>query len=208
MLTYLIACSALILKPGPDIMCTLATALSYGRMRAIGYLFGLISGCMVWVAIVAFGFHVFLGNHPQILSALRIAGISYLAYLAVQALIEAAKGFRHPTSEQISGGASQQGWRLYFRGVIMAMCNPLTFIFFLMFLPGFLSIFPPEISSSLGILLLGLIFCLIVLIYDIPMILIADVFRTVLVRKPKFFPVLKLISGLILIAVIVFLILT
>ena len=207
MLTYLIACSALILKPGPDSMCTLATALSYGRMRAIGYLLGLISGCMVWVAIVAFGCHVVLGNHPQVLSGLRIAGITYLTYLAVQALIEAWKGFHHQTSETITGGASQQGLMLYFRGVIMAMCNPLTFIFFLMFLPGFLSIFP-EINASLGILLLGLIFCLLVLIYDIPMILIADIFRSVLVRKPKFFPVLKLISGLVLISVIIFLILT
>lgn len=207
MLTYLFACSALILKPGPDLMCTLATALSYGRLRAIGYLLGLISGCLVWVALVAFGFHVVLGNHPQFFSGLRLAGITYLTYLAVQALIEAWEGFRHQTSETITGGASQQGLMLYFRGVIMAMCNPLTFIFFLMFLPGFLSIFP-EMNASRGIMLLGLIFCLLVLIYDIPMILIADIFRSVLVRKPQFFPVLKLISGLVLIAVIIFLILT
>ena len=32
--TYIIGCIALIIKPGPDLMCTLATALSDGKARA------------------------------------------------------------------------------------------------------------------------------------------------------------------------------
>ena len=32
--TYIIGCVALIIKPGPDLMCTLATAISDGKVRA------------------------------------------------------------------------------------------------------------------------------------------------------------------------------
>ena len=32
--TYIIGCIALIIKPGADLMCTLATALSDGKARA------------------------------------------------------------------------------------------------------------------------------------------------------------------------------
>ena len=44
MLAYLIGCFALIIKPGPDLMCTIATALSEGRARAFTLMFGLIAG--------------------------------------------------------------------------------------------------------------------------------------------------------------------
>lgn len=44
MTTYIIGCLALIIKPGPDLMCTIATALSEGRARAFTLMFGLIAG--------------------------------------------------------------------------------------------------------------------------------------------------------------------
>ena len=31
---YIVGCIAIIIKPGPDLMCTLATALSDGKARA------------------------------------------------------------------------------------------------------------------------------------------------------------------------------
>ena len=43
--TYIIGCIALIIKPGPDLMCTLATAISEGKVRASTLMAGLILGC-------------------------------------------------------------------------------------------------------------------------------------------------------------------
>ena len=40
--TYILGCFALIIKSGPDLMCTLATALSEGKGRACTLMAGLI----------------------------------------------------------------------------------------------------------------------------------------------------------------------
>jgi len=40
---YIIGCVALIIKPGPDLTCTIATALADGKARATTLMFGLIA---------------------------------------------------------------------------------------------------------------------------------------------------------------------
>ena len=47
--TYIIGCVALIIKPGPDLMCTLATAIADGKARASTLMAGLVLGCWLWI---------------------------------------------------------------------------------------------------------------------------------------------------------------
>ena len=51
--TYVIGCIALIIKPGPDLMCTLATAISDGKARASTLMAGLVLGCWLWIWLLA-----------------------------------------------------------------------------------------------------------------------------------------------------------
>ena len=76
LITYTVGCLALIAKPGPDLMCTLATALSEGRRRAIMLMTGLIAGCWLWVVLLTVGAATFFTGHPKVLTAIRVVGMA------------------------------------------------------------------------------------------------------------------------------------
>ena len=78
---YIIGCVALIIKPGPDLMCTLATALSDGKARAATLMAGLVLGCWLWIWLLAAGVASFFTSHPTVMTAIQIVGIVYIGYL-------------------------------------------------------------------------------------------------------------------------------
>ena len=180
--TYIVGCVALIIKPGPDLMCTLATAISDGKARASTLMAGLVLGCWLWIWLLAAGVASFFTSHPAVMTTIQLVGIVYIGYLAFGSFKEA------------------YGWRLVGRGVFMAMSNPLTILFFLAFLPNFTqqeSTFPPAVQ----VLFLGTLFCALVPFIYFPIILAADFFRARLLGSAKATASLKLVSALMLAAV-------
>ncbi len=197
--TYVIGCIALIIKPGPDLMCTLATAISEGKARASTLMAGLILGCWLWVALLAAGVASFFTDHPTMMTAIQIVGVAYIGYLAFGSSREAWAGFRQRDGHALTPAAAR-GWRLVGRGIFMSMSNPLTILFFLAFLPNFTqqeSTFPPAMQ----VLFLGTLFCGLVPFIYFPIILAADFFRSRLLGSAKATACLKLVSALMLAAV-------
>ena len=92
--TYVIGCIALIIKPGPDLMCTLATAISDGKARASTLMAGLVLGCWLWIWLLAAGVASFFTSHPTVMTAIQLVGIVYIGYLAFGSFREAYAGFR------------------------------------------------------------------------------------------------------------------
>ncbi|MCR5413301.1 MAG: LysE family translocator, partial [Kiritimatiellae bacterium] len=173
--TYIIGSLALIVKPGPDLMCTLATALAHGKARAATLMTGLIVGCWLWVLVLAAGVASVFTEHPAVMIAIQCVGTGYIAYLAVCAFIEARATFKSH-ADTVVGNADARGWRLVGRGIFMSMSNPLTILFFLAFLPNFTresSALPPACQ----VLLLGTLFCALVPFIYLPVIFAADFFR-------------------------------
>lgn len=200
LLTYVIGCFALIIKPGPDLMCTIATAIADGRKCAVTLMAGLILGCWLWILLLAAGFAPFFASHQSIMKAVQGVGVCYIAFLAFCAFREAAAGFHHGASTFALKSANGNGWRLVGRGVAMSMSNPLTILFFLAFLPHFTtadSSLPPSVQT----LILGALFCLLVPFIYMPLILLADSLRTHLFNSHKALASLKLVSAIILVAV-------
>ena len=197
--TYIIGCVALIIKPGPDLMCTLATAISDGKVRASTLMAGLILGCWLWVLLLSAGVASFFVDHPVVMTSIQVVGIAYIGYLALGSFKEAWAGFRQRGESALSP-AKARGWRLVGRGVFMSMSNPLTILFFLAFLPNFTredSTFAP----ALQVVFLGSLFCAIVPFIYFPIILAADFFRSRLLGSAKAAAVLKFVSALMLAAV-------
>ena len=92
--TYIIGSLALIVKPGPDLTCTIATALSDGKARAATLMLGLVAGCWLWILLLTAGVASFFTAHPATMSAIQIAGAVYIAYLAYGAFADAIRSFR------------------------------------------------------------------------------------------------------------------
>lgn len=198
--TYIIGCIALIIKPGPDLMCTLATAIADGKARASTLMAGLVLGCWLWIWLLAAGVASFFTTHHGVMMAIQLVGIAYIAYLAFGSFREALNGFRHRTENALCPAAAK-GWRLVGRGVLMAMSNPLTILFFLAFLPSFTST-DSTLSPAVQTLLLGTLFCALVPFIYLPAIVAADFFRERLVDSVKATAALKLVSAIMLAAVV------
>ena len=203
LLTYIIGSLALIIKPGPDLTCVIATALADGKARATTLMAGLILGCWLWILILAAGVATVFTHHPAVMLSIQTVGTVYIAYLAFGAFREAWASFKS-TESGLVGGATARGWRLVGRGILMSMSNPLTILFFLAFLPNFThegASLPPSVQT----LLLGTLFCALVPIVYLPFIFACDYFRTRLLGSPKATACLKLVSAIMLAAVVMIL---
>ena len=201
--TYIIGSLALIIKPGPDLTCVIATALADGKARATTLMAGLILGCWLWILILAAGVATVFTHHPAVMLSIQAVGTVYIAYLAFGAFREAWASFKS-TETGLAGGATARGWRLVGRGILMSMSNPLTILFFLAFLPNFThegAALPPSVQT----LLLGTLFCALVPIVYLPFIFACDYFRTRLLGSPKATACLKLVSAIMLAAVVMIL---
>ena len=89
LVTYLIGCVGLIIKPGPDLLCTVSTALSHGRARAICLMGGLVLGCWLWVVLLALGVAAFLQTHSLVMSIIRFCALVPVVYLPIICAAEA-----------------------------------------------------------------------------------------------------------------------
>ena len=200
LVTYIIGSLALIVKPGPDLTCTIATALSDGKTRATTLMIGLIAGCWLWILLLTAGVASFFTAHPTTMTVIQIIGAAYIAYLAYGAFADALRSFR-ATSPDALRPATARGLRLFLRGIAMSMSNPLTILFFLAFLPNFTTS-SSSLSPAMQTLLLGTLFCALVPFIYFPIILAADFFRARLVGSVKAMACLKLVSALMLAAVV------
>lgn len=199
--TYIIASLALIVKPGPDLTCVIATALADGKARAAMLMFGLVAGCWIWILLLTVGVASFFAGHPAVMSAIQTVGAGYIAYLACCAFTDAWRSFRASSPDALRP-ATAQGWRLFLRGIVMAMSNPLTILFFLAFLPSFADATSASLPPIVQTLLLGTLFCALVPFVYLPVILAADFFRARLVGSAKATAVLKLVSAIMLAVVV------
>ncbi len=198
--TYIIGSLALIVKPGPDLTCTIATALSDGKARAATLMLGLIAGCWIWILLLTAGVASFFTAHPTTMTAIQIAGAAYIAYLAYAAFADAIRSFRASSPDALRP-ATARGMRLFLRGIAMSMSNPLTILFFLAFLPSFTTS-DSALAPAVQTLLLGTLFCALVPFVYLPVIIAADFFRAKLVRSVRATAMLKLVSAVMLSAVV------
>jgi threonine/homoserine/homoserine lactone efflux protein len=121
------------LAPGPDNIFVLLLSAMHGTRAGLTVVLGLCTGLLVHTAVVAVGLAALLAASAVAFTVLKIAGALYLVYLAWQA-------FRAPVGElSTSQMQVKTGKHMYLRGVIMNLTNPKVVIFFLAFLPQFVS---------------------------------------------------------------------
>jgi threonine/homoserine/homoserine lactone efflux protein len=150
-LCFLGASVALSFAPGPDITFVITQGISRGRKAAMMSALGMCSGISIHTTAAALGISAALYSSAAAFTFLKFAGAAYLLYLAWKALKE-------PLSPQITARKeAAQPWGILFRrGFMMNVVNPKVGLFFLAFLPQFVS--PREGGIALQMFLLGLVF--------------------------------------------------
>lgn len=142
--------------PGPDNVFVLLQSAMRGRKAGMYVVLGLCTGLVVHTTAVALGLAAVFAASATAFTVLKFAGAAYLAYLAWQAFRAPVGDGASQTAESISTA------RMYSRGVIMNLTNPKVVIFFLAFLPQFVS--AERGSIALQVMWLGFLFILATLV--------------------------------------------
>jgi threonine/homoserine/homoserine lactone efflux protein len=172
-LTFALAGFVLAVTPGPDMALFVSRTMNFGRSHGFATVLGAISGIAVHTTLVAFGISVLIVTAPAAFWVLKIVGALYLVWLAIQAvrsgggiLVTRAAG-RQPT-----------WWQSYMTGLGINLTNPKVALFFVTFLPQFVSADDPAAVGKL--LFLGVEFVIVSLPVVIAIVLFAEWLTTTL----------------------------
>jgi threonine/homoserine/homoserine lactone efflux protein len=145
-----------IVTPGPDTALTIRSSLMGGRRAGIFTALGVSSGQAVWTVASAVGIAALLAASEPAFLAVKIVGAAYLIWLGVQALIAAVRGRRSEVAARES--RQLEPGRAFRQGLLSNLGNPKMAAFFPSLLPQFAHSFP-------ALLALGLVFCLMTLVW-------------------------------------------
>jgi len=175
---FTVASLVLALTPGPDMTLFLGQTLTAGRARGVAAMLGACTGLLLHSMLVAFGLSALLVASATAFTAIKIVGAIYLVWLGFQAV-------RHGSALTIARGRAKQRSlaQVYLMGLGVNLLNPKIVMFFLTFLPQFVSVSDPHASSKL--LFLGLYFTALGVPTCALLILMAERFTAALRRSPR-----------------------
>lgn len=150
---FVLAGLLLNITPGPDMAYIMGRSAQLGvRAGAVATL-GISAGCFVHIAAAALGLSAILATSAEAFFVLKLVGAAYLLWVGVTLLRQAGTSAVAGTAE--AGEISLRS--IFFQGFFTNALNPKVALFFLAFLPQFISATAP--SKPLAFVVLGLIFC-------------------------------------------------
>jgi homoserine/homoserine lactone efflux protein len=123
---FLVITAVLIITPGPIVTLVITTGASQGMRAALITVAGTSIGHVILLAAIALGLDWVLKNAAALFEILRWVGAAYLIWLGIQAW-RFAGAVKPPFASGIN----------FVRGIVIAVTNPKTIVFFTAFLPQF-----------------------------------------------------------------------
>lgn len=141
------------ITPGQDTFYIVGQTLAHGRRAGVFAVLGIITGCIVHTTMAALGLSALLAASASASRIVKTIGAVYLVYLGLKMLVS-----RRPTlNDQPTADLSARTMGAIFRGGLFSnVLNPKTALFFLAFLPQFVS--PASEHRTLAFLGLGTLF--------------------------------------------------
>jgi threonine/homoserine/homoserine lactone efflux protein len=147
---FVVASIVLGITPGPDMTFFLSKTIAQSRAAGFTAFGGASLGIFVHSVLVAAGLSVVLAASAVAFTILKFVGAAYLAYLAYDAI-------RHGSSLSLDRKAKPELLRsVFIKGLLVNLLNPKVIIFFITFLPQFVSANDPHAPGKM--LFLGLTF--------------------------------------------------
>jgi len=129
---YLVACLVIIIVPGPTVTLIIANSLKHGTRAGLQNVAGTQAGLAIMIGIVGIGLSSVIAAMGHWFDWLRLAGAAYLIWLGWK-MFRAAGG-----SEDGTAPAKAPRGGFFLQGVLVALSNPKTLLFFGAFFPQFL----------------------------------------------------------------------
>lgn len=175
---FALATLLLAITPGPDMTLWMSRTIRDGRAIGMMTLLGTNLGIGIHTLLVAFGVSALVVASPVAFLVLKTGGAGYLLWLAIQALRN-----RSVLSVKTTGKTNASMGKAFLNGLWVNLLNPKVIIFFMTFLPQFVSVSDPHVTGKL--IFLGLLSILIALPIAIVVVLGANGLADWLKRKPQ-----------------------
>lgn len=179
LLQFAVATIVIAITPGPDMTLFVGRALSEGRSAGFACMIGAMTGIVIHTALVALGLSALIVASPQAFFVLKLVGALYLVWLAYQA-IRHGSAFSPDMGEVRARRSFFANWAT---GLGINLLNPKIILFFMTFLPQFVSASDPDAPAKL--FFLGALFIPLSLPITVPMVIAADRFSALLKRSPR-----------------------
>jgi threonine/homoserine/homoserine lactone efflux protein len=156
----------------------LAKTLAGGRRHGAAAMFGASAGCVVHTALAALGLSALLAASETAFTVLKVVGALYLGWMAYDAI-------RNGSSLNVREGEAAKGsvLKTFLLGVGINLSNPKVVLFFVTFLPQFVSASDPHAAGKM--LFLGIYFVALSIPLGLLMILGAERLVGYLKARPK-----------------------
>ncbi|MCY0092738.1 LysE family translocator [Hoeflea ulvae] len=175
---FALATLLLAITPGPDMTLWMSRTIRDGRAIGMMTLLGTNLGIGIHTLLVAFGVSALVVASPVAFLVLKTGGAGYLLWLAIQAVRN-----RSVLSVKTTGKSSASMGKAFLNGLWVNLLNPKVIIFFMTFLPQFVSVNDPHVTGKL--IFLGVLSILIALPIAIIVVLGANGLADWLRRKPQ-----------------------
>lgn len=163
---YLLAAVILVLIPGPDSLLIASRSAFEGRRAGFIAAAGTTAGNVAHAVMASLGISAVIAASPALFDAVRYAGAVYLVWIGAKSLIQAYRCWRAgrdniPLESLMRATAA----RNFVHAFLTNLLNPKVVLFYLAFVPQFVS--PMAGSVGLQTLLLGLVLAFVAWIYHL-----------------------------------------
>lgn len=156
---FAVAALVLLLTPGPAVLYIVTRSIDQGKRAGLVSVLGVHLGTLAHIFAAAAGLSALLAASATAFGAVKYLGAAYLIYIGVRRLRD-----RSSIVAPEAAGKPKELRRAFLDGVIVNVLNPKTGLFFLAFLPQFVT----EARGHVGeqIIALGVVFVLLGAITD------------------------------------------
>ena len=186
---FILAALVVLIVPGPGVLYVVTRSLTQGLPAGLISVLGLAAGAFVHVIAAAAGLSALLLASATAFGIVKFLGAFYLIYLGLRAILA-----RQPAAE-ISMPEADSLRQVFVDGVVVSILNPKIAVFFLAFLPQFISKDGGSISHQF--LFLGLIYVGLAICTDGAYALFASSLRNLLNRRFLLGPAPRIASGFV-----------
>ncbi|MBI1492903.1 LysE family translocator [Halocynthiibacter styelae] len=176
---FLLTALIVVLSPGTGVIYTISTGFLRGHRAALAAALGCTLGIIPHLLAAILGVAAILHSSALLFQLVKFAGVAFLLYMAWQTLRDSSKLSVNPDNSAPRASLT----RTATRGTLINVLNPKLSIFFLAFLPQFLSGTPGTATSEM--ITLGAAFMVMTFLVFVLYGVFASVARRKVLENPR-----------------------
>jgi threonine/homoserine/homoserine lactone efflux protein len=153
---FIISGLLLNIMPGPDSLLIMTRSATQGWRAGSAAALGIGAGTMVHIFAAALGLSALLSTSAAAFTVVKWVGAAYIVYVGIGMLRSRLKTPADDANAQAAAAQALPYRRIFFQGFLTNVLNPKVALFFLAFVPQFIS--ADSTSKPLAFIILGCIF--------------------------------------------------